>query len=166
MFTLNQAIKRLRDITESNLQVNPKNEQNHFGFGDLWEVGNVLTDDGALVSEKFPLVWANVGNSRVEAAEGNTQALLNIDFQILFMDLVRKGEQNEIDVLSDQLLIATDFITALQDQNEYYEHKYNVAINSDLTSFTERFDHELAGWAMNITFQISYSANECAIPTA
>jgi hypothetical protein len=165
MFTLNQAVKRLREIAINHGQLNPlqltEADFSHFGYGDLWEVGSVLTDEGNVITEKFPLVWCNVVNANT-TGDGFT-ALLAISFQVLFMDLVHKDETNERDVLSDTLLIATDYINELQDNEQFLLHKYVVDINGSLEPFTEKFDQEVSGWSMNITFNIAYSIN-CAVP--
>lgn len=166
MFTLNQAVKRLREIALNHAQLNPLQQSEatfaHFGFGDLWEVGNILTDEGNVIPEKFPMAWAQVQSANT-TGDGFT-ALLNINFQLIFMDLVHKDETNERDVLSDTLLIATDFIQQLQSDSEFQEYKYVVDINGSLEPFTERFDSEVSGWSLNITFNIPYSIN-CSVPT-
>ena len=123
MFTLNQAIKRLQTIAIEHAQLNPllltESTFSHFGFGDLWEVGQILTDEGTVITEKFPLVWANVQGANMTSQGAQSNGLLTITFQLLFMDLVHKDETNENDVLSDTLQIATDFITELQDDTEF-----------------------------------------------
>jgi len=168
MFTLNQAIKRLQTIAIEHAQLNPllltESTFSHFGFGDLWEVGQILTDEGTVITEKFPLVWANVQGANMTSQGAQSNGLLTVTFQLLFMDLVHKDETNENDVLSDTLQIATDFITELQDDTEFQTYHYTVDINGNLEPFTERFDEEVSGWSLNIAFNIPYSANCLVVP--
>ena len=168
MFTLNQVIKRLKTIALNHAQLNPLllTEANfsHFGFGDLWEVGQILTDKGTVITEKFPLVWANVQSANIANQGAQANGLLQISMQLLFMDLVHKDETNENDVLSDTLQIATDYITELQDDTEFQTYHYVVDINGSLEPFTERFDEEVSGWSLALTFSIPYSANCLVVP--
>ena len=168
MFTLNQIIKRLKTIAIEHAQLNPLLQTeatfSHFGFGDLWEEGQILTDAGTVITEKFPLVWANVQNANMTSQGESATGLLQINMQLLFMDLVHKDETNENDVLSDTLQIATDFITELQDSTEFLTYKYVVDINGSLEPFTERFDEEVSGWSLSLTFNVPYSANCLVVP--
>lgn len=168
MFTLNQIIKRLKTIAIEHAQLNPllqtESAFSHFGFGDLWEEGQILTDEGTVITEKFPLVWANVQNANMTSQGASSSGLLQINMQLLFMDLVHKDETNENDVLSDTLQIATDFITELQDSTEFLTYKYLVDINGSLEPFTERFDEEVSGWSLGIVFSVPYSANCLVVP--
>ena len=168
MFTLNQVIKRLKTIAIEHAQLNPMLQTeasfSHFGFGDLWEEGQILTDDGTVITERFPLVWCNVQNASVSSQAAQANGLLQINMQLLFMDLVHKDETNENDVLSDTLQIATDYITELQDDDQFQTYHYIVDINGSLEPFTERFDEEVSGWSLSITFNIPYSANCLVVP--
>lgn len=168
MFTLNQVIKRLQTIALNHAQLNPLIQTeptfSHFGFGDLWDEGEILTDAGTVITERFPLVWANVQSANVTSLGAQANGLVTISMQLLFMDLVHKDTTNQNDVLSDTLQIATDFITELQDDTEFQTYHYTVDINGTLEPFTERFDEEVSGWSLNITFNIPYSANCLVVP--
>ena len=143
--TLNQLIQKLNDFATAHQQIHS------FGFGDLWEIEASGAKNGAVM-------WANVVNGSVDIS--GKQA--TIDFRICFMDLVKKDESNENEVLSDMYLVALDMIAYLNNNPNW--DNFTIANNSTMTPFTERFDSEWSGWIVDITLQNRFVSDYCQIP--
>lgn len=144
MKTYNNIYDRIKTICADHAQINT------FGEGDLWE----LATSGTI---NYPVFWCVTKNSVIKRGE------IGYGFQFVVMDMVAKDETNERDVLSDTLQILTDVLAELK-MGEYD----GIDIRwSDLTaeSFTERFDEEVSGWALDITIWTDFNWNSCTIPT-
>jgi hypothetical protein len=130
-----------KQFAENHLQINS------FGHGDIWEIDTWK-------DIKFPLLW--VMNNPISTVNENS---VSLSFQIIAMDLVKKDERNETEVLSDMHNVLLDFHTHFNRSNDY---KFTVG-NPTLSPFTERFDSEVSGWGMDIVFNLYYNSNPCAI---
>ena len=144
MITLNQIISRLETIATDHKQIND------FGFGDLWEVEQSRPLKGAAM-------WS------VLRGASRDKKILTISLTLVFMDLVNPDERNENDVLSDQLLTATDVLTLLDDES--LANDFTIDLVSNLEPFTERFDNLWCGWTCDVNFKITYLSALCEVPT-
>jgi len=146
--TYNNIVTNLNNFCQSHYQIN------EFNNGDLWEAiqHNQFTDFN------YPLVFM------VDAGGSLEEGAINLSFDILCMDLVDKGEENENDVKSDTLQILLDVVAYLEKQNTNDWYYVQILKNNSLESFTERFDDELTGWKINITLKQPNTYNECQIP--
>ena len=143
MQTLNKIVKSLNDISTNHLQINS------FVYG---EVEDIATSGTTIYPLMFvdPLPASSVGK------------VLRMGFSVAVMDLVHKGNTNIQEVESDVLLIMTDIIALLQDA----EYEFNLdASNIRITQFRERFADEVTGWQMELTFNIPFGTDRCAVPT-
>jgi hypothetical protein len=138
----NQLIGIFRKFAEDHIQINS------FGHGDIWEIDTWKDIN-------FPLLW--VQNNAITTVSENT---VDLAFQIIVMDLVKKDERNETEVLSDTQNILLDFHTHFDRSVDY---PFKVTLPT-LAPFTERFDSEVSGWGMDIQFKLQYSSNPCAVP--
>lgn len=145
MKTLNQIKNILETIATNHKQINS------FGFGDIWEYD----------IKKFthPIMWRELKGASVDASVKR----ITINFSFWFMDLVNKDERNELDVLSDQLLIATDVISTLGLPE--YDDDFIISEQSNMENFTEKEDTEVSGWKVDVSFQIPFLQDTCNIPT-
>ncbi len=146
-YSLNQIIKKLELIAGSHKQINS------FDHGDLWEVDKD--------SVAYPYMFAVLGGITAQ------ERTVNVKLSLLFMDIVRQGEENtgcgnEAEVLSDMLLIALDVRAELM--NPSNEDNFLIDFNSNIETFTERFGDYVSGCKMDITFIISELKDRCAIP--
>lgn len=142
--TLNQIVTNLEAIATNHRQVNT------FGFGDIWEVAS----SGDIT---YPLMWATLDGIDVSTSEKKE----TYKFSLLFMDVVKGGEVNELEVLSDQLSIAKDVLAQLKHPSYDWNFQNN---NSSLEDFTERFVDSVSGWKMNISLELPFSSDRCAMP--
>lgn len=144
MKTLNQIKSVLETIATDHKQINS------FGFGDIWEY--------TLTEQTHPVMWAELKGA---TADLDRKELL-VTFSLWFMDLVNKDERNETEVLSDQLLIATDVLSLLNSPT--YQDSFFIASNNQLENFTEKADNEVSGWKIDIGIRIPYVKDTCYIP--
>ena len=139
--TLNQTIKAFETIATNHKQINT------FGFGDVWEIST----SGDI---NYPMMWVSLENSSI----GNK--VESLKFNLIFMDIVKGGEVNETEVLSDQLEIAKDVIAQLQHPS--YEWEFNGS--TSLEDFTERFVDSVSGFTCSVTLNLPFTSNRCSMP--
>ena len=143
--TLNQLIQKLNDFAIAHQQVHS------FGFGDLWEIE-------ASGAKNAVNMWANVVNGAVDLNGKQS----SIDFRVCIMDLVKKDESNENEVLSDTYLIGLDLVAYLNNNSNW--DSYTIANNITMTPFTERFDNDWSGWIIDFTLTNRFLSDYCQIP--
>lgn len=149
-----------RIIKESENFANLHNQINSFGNGDLWEV----IERNKLQDFVYPLLWLQDGTSTIQ----DKQLIFN--FNVLAVDQVLNGEENENFVKSSMHQILLDYL-AYFDQTflndiEGNRIKFKIQRTSTLTSFTERFNDTLTGWNMSVAFTTPFIYNKCNIPDA
>lgn len=140
--TLNQIISDFQTIAQSHKQINS------FGYGDIWDIAT----SGDI---NYPMMWVTLEDSQIS---GMYETLR---FNFLFMDIVKGGRVNELEVLSDQLQIAKDVIIVLKDPN--YDWTF-TADNVTLHDFTERFVDSVSGWTASIELKLPFTSDRCAVP--
>lgn len=144
MITLNQIVTAFQSIATNHLQINS------FGFGDVWEIE-------ASGAKTAPVMWLHWRQSNT------SERIIEHQFTLLFMDLVDKGENNETEVLSDQLLICTD-VLALLDDPDYWDDMI-IDVTSGIEPFTETFDNDWSGVSVDFTLRCPFTRNNCLVPT-
>jgi len=142
--TLNQIITELEAIATAHYQINS------FSFGDIWEIN---TSGGI----DYPLMHLNIDNVEIQGS------MQKFKFNLLFCDIVKGGEVNENDVLSDQLEIAKDVIAQLKHKDYAWDFLGN---NLVLEAFTERLTDSVSGYSLSIDLELPYDSNRCSIPTS
>ena len=142
--TLNQIITELEAIATAHYQINS------FSFGDIWEINSSGGID-------YPLMHLNIDNVEIQGS------MQKFKFNLLFCDIVKGGEVNENDVLSDQLEIAKDVIAQLKHHDYAWDFLGN---NLVLEAFTERLTDSVSGYSLSIDLELPYDSNRCSIPTS
>lgn len=143
--TLNQIVSQLNTIANNHAQIQT------FGFGDVWEIST----SGDI---QYGLMWVTLEGVEVSTREKAEY----YNFSLLFMDAVKNGEVNELEVLSDQLSIAKDVLATLKNPTYDWTFEDNV---STLEDFTERFVDSVSGWKLNIRLKLPFTSDRCVIPT-
>lgn len=90
-----------------------------------------------------------------------TGSQISVDFEVFFMDRVAQDTSNEMDILSDQLQTAQDIIAQMRNQLNEYE----IADNVPITFFVDDTGDVLGGVRCDITINLGYIADRCAVPT-
>ena len=153
MLNYQKIILESEAFATSHLQINS------FGNGDLWEV----VERDKLQAFNYPLLWLQDNGSSVQ------DKAIFINFNVLVIDQVLNGEENENFVKSSTMQMLLDYM-AYFDRTVLYDVdgnriKFNIQRSSNLTSFTERFNDELTGWVMTVSFKTPFDYNKCNIPT-
>ena len=152
MLNYQKIILESEAFATSHLQINS------FGNGDLWEV----VERDKLQAFNYPLLWLQDNGSSVQ------DKAIFINFNVLVIDQVLNGEENENFVKSSTYQILLDYL-AYFDRTKLYDVngeriKFDIQRTSNLTSFTERFNDELTGWVMTVSFKTPFDYNKCNIP--
>ena len=147
-------------ITEikSFLRANPI--VNTVTFGDISEVDLNKTTI-------YPLTHFMLGNTTV------TNNTLQITISVLFLDIVdytkefnstdagdRQDDTNIVDVYNTQLQIANDLISHLK-RGDLYREAYQLIGNPVCEPFRDRFENELAGWAVDLNIEVPNNFSVC-----
>ena len=143
MKSLNQIIAELETFANVHYQIHT------FGHGDVWEIA---PNSSSIV---YPILWL--------VPQGATTGLREVttNFNVLCMDLVRSGEENETEVLSDTLQILLDVISYYRQQ---HDQNYIIEFGSNIQPFTERDPDMLAGHSITVSIRQPFNYSECAIP--
>ncbi len=144
--TLNMIYKLFTDIASANFLIKT------FTIGDIFEVD--------LTKVEYTLAHLITKDAKY------SERALTYNFQLIIMDLVKKDESSEEDVLSDTLQIVGDFVSELRNgseilSREYTENEYRFSTDVSCTPFTERFDSEVSGWAADISITVDFDASAC-----
>jgi hypothetical protein len=147
---------------------------NSFGTGDPLAIGtdnviNLRTPSRDRIV--YPLVFADVQSATTDG--GSLSLVVGVYFSdrvesIAPINSVIQGssellwQDNEDEVLSDQLMIAQDFISSLTNNPAV---DYTLSSSVSLQRFVESRDDRTAGWQATMTFEIPYSHSVCQIPT-
>jgi len=125
------------------------------GFGDISEIDIDQT-------QLFPLAFLSIENTAFTKRE------LTYNFRLYVMDLVSKDESNENDVLSDTLQYVGDYVSLYRHgftaTGISYDMEYDFRMNDNVSCepFTERFDSQVSGWAVNFSITVSWTAGACS----
>ena len=94
----------------------------------------------------FPLTHIMINSS---THQGNT---ITFNVTMLCMDVINQKEQNnKVDIWNTQHLLATRILDTFN-RGDLSNDKYQLIGNPSYDPFTERFENDLAGWA--VTFDI------------
>lgn len=151
MKTLNQIIKVFNDFADAHPQINS------FGTGDLWEVG--MSED-----IQYPVLWVQPTESRVIKGTSGTFTYTSNLIRVFILDRVKKGKENEIEVLSDMSQVAHDLVKNI-DQNPTLSLGGILLNNNDVVMeyVGEKLKDDVSGIYTALTF-ISPFNSGCSTP--
>lgn len=139
--TLNQLVAHIQHLGESH-QIIQKTFR-----------GSIL--DFLSTENNYPGFIYDVTTASINGSEQT------INFEFFFLDRVNQDDSNDMEVFSDQLQIAQDIIAQMRDQNQEYE----LADNINITFLLEQTGDVLAGVRCDISVNLGYISNRCAVPT-
>ena len=123
---------------------------NTFGEGDIYD----YVDSGGEI--KYPVCW--MVN---EPSNYDTKGLMAYSFLLIFADLLVEDKSNRLQVQSDQLQVALDFISELQLNNALLT---SILDSVNIDYFQERFDDFTAGVSVRLNLRVPYPLNYCSKP--
>jgi hypothetical protein len=144
--TLNQIVNELTKIGNDHEQIN------FVYFGDVWE--RLSNGEVTYPAMFFTLTGATIGAKEID-----------FNFSFYFMDRMLSEETNETEVLSDQTLVAQDFIAQLRYPLDYGVVTWTCGDNIPMTYFTESDPDFLAGVKCDIALNLPFINNRCQVPT-
>ncbi len=152
ILTYNQIIKEFNDFADAHLQIE------NFGNGNLWEV----VEHDQMADFNYPLLWV------IDQPASIGDATFTWNFQVLAISLVQKDESDENEVKSDMAQVLFDLIAYFEQKTATSNNvdwlKVNIERSGTMTSFTERFEDELTGWALSIAFKMPNKYDNCDLP--
>ena len=129
-------------------------------FGDISKVDLNKTT-------MFPLSHFLLQESKIPS---NT---IQVDLSFLFLDITSKRNEfnsndlgdretadNLVDVYNTQLQIANDLVSELR-RGALFSDKFQLVGDPVCTPFSDRFEHELAGWSVDISINIPNNISIC-----
>jgi len=140
MKSLNQIVAKLKEIQESHPRLNS------FYFGQLYNLGMSETPI-------YPLMAGTLLNNSLSGNQFTTNIAL------VFADLVNKGEENKLDVLSDTQRTALDVYALFADWCR--DEQIEIVQEATLDDFEDRFNDEVSGFVMEFGFTQFYDKNTC-----
>jgi hypothetical protein len=123
---------------------------NDFGEGDIYD----YVDNGGEI--KYPVCWLNV-----EPSTYSTTGFIQYNILLIFADLLVEDKSNRLQIQSDQLQVAIDYVAELKLNNNLMTNISDI-VNFDL--FQERFDDFTAGVSVRFSVTNPYPLNYCAKP--
>jgi len=144
--TLNQIVNELTKIGNDHEQIN------FVYFGDVWE--RLSNGEVTYPAMFFTLTGATIGAKEID-----------YNFSFYFMDRMLSEETNETEVLSDQTLVAQDFVAQLRYPIDYGVVTWTCGDSIPMTYFTESDPDFLAGVKCDITLNLPFINNRCQAPT-
>ena len=157
MFSINQIHKKFSDFATAHLQINS------YGFGDLSEIGQsvaayTVNKDNGTNNITYPSMWVTPQPSSIE------RHFLKLNFMCLFYDLVNQNEDNSIEVISDTLQMANDFIQYLRTTTNEDNFDIDNEYTFQLTPFKDRFNDDVTGWQLDLQLNIINLNDSCNLP--
>ena len=140
--TLNQIVKQITTLGNDHEQIN------FVYFGDVWE--RLSNGEVTYPAMFFTLTSANILAKNIE-----------YQFSLYFMDRMLMEETNETEVLSDMTLVGQDIVAQLR----YPKAIWTIGDNAAITFFTESDPDYLAGVKIDISMQLPYLNDRCAVPS-
>jgi hypothetical protein len=143
MLTLNELVTKVTEIGQGHKMIKTTYYGNVFDF-------MAKTPDARYPAMLFDIDTANFQGQ-----------VLNVSMFFFFFDRVLAEQTNELDVMNDQLLIASDIVAQLR----YQLFDFVTDANVPLVFFKEETPDILAGVRAVISFEIPFDADRCAVPT-
>jgi len=147
MLTLNQIVRRIQKLALNHKQIR------NFYFGSVTDFLNDKTT-------KYASAFLQDQPGVIDPT-GKTVTYL---FKMYFLDLEHVSEEtgaNTLDVQSDMLQVATDIVAEI-DFHGFIDWMVSTAANFVLVR--EEFDDFVAGVAIDLTIQVPYDKDICAVP--
>ena len=122
-----------------------------FGTGSYFKIDTTHRD--------YPLLWVTPQPSYIK---GNS---VELSLTIMVADILDGEESNLVDVWSDALSIAEDFVSYFSTWTGYYDEGLRLDESSVYVEpFYHVLDNEVAGYFMKVLFIIPIPQNYCDIP--
>lgn len=140
MVTLNQILTKIKAFADNHAQIKS------YGIGRMSE------ED--IEGLQYPVCWTILGDAAVDGK------VLNVSFNILFLDRIKKDFSNENEVMSDMLSVSADFVATMR-QVSQQDGDWNFITSSSLSPIGDATDDEASGWQLGFTVKVVHEFNYC-----
>ena len=142
MLTYKKIITLLRYFADNHGQIKST------GYGQISSIAQVQ-------NIQYPLMFISPSSSSIG------DQVLDLEFNVLIMDRLQDSLDNEVEIHSDMLSIASDLRVWLNtDASDYF----SVIESSNVQFFSERFGDYLGGVNLKIKINAEWDWNSCTIP--
>jgi hypothetical protein len=147
--TLNQVIARLSYLATGHKQVK------HFAYNDA------VTELNDNADINYPAIIVTDNGILISRTLKQTQIIFNV-YVIDLLDNAKRSLQNELDVFSDCLSIAMDYVAMINSST--YDDWY-VGTEQPAQLVKEAFTDYVGGIMFTITIGIDFLSDRCQVPT-
>lgn len=148
-YTLNNLKDLLNTFANNHLQIK------RFGFGEIYDINQTSSD-----ANTFPMLWAQVVDVKYPLRNDIINTKI-VNLNIICMDILKNGKENEVEIWSDQQQIAEDLLRYLYGNQT---NLYQIIDNPQITLFTEKHADYLAGAVLNVSIAFYFDITNCQIP--
>lgn len=141
--TLNQVVSQIKQIAEAHEQINT------VYYGDFDEFLGESADN------VYPAMYFDSTDASL------SRQVLTMNFSLYFFDRMLPEKINETEAVSDMLSVAQDIVAQLL----YQQFEFEMQDNVNLTFITEDTPDNLVAVKADISLEIPFLANRCAVPT-
>lgn len=142
-YTYNQLVKFFTDLTNAHKQIK--------GFGAGW-----IRDIEATLGRNtlYPYVWLE------PVSEAVAENVTTFSLRLYCLDLVKKDQSNEQEVISDTSQIMRDIILVLREED------WNVQLVGTpiLEPVSENFGDIVSGWTAAMDIEVNFANGYCGLP--
>lgn len=149
MYTLNNIVDLFRSFAATHGQINS------FQFDPEYR---------RETSEEMnhPFMHCDILSSSVSTLKENNIAIEENEFEFRFLDLVAPDDSNELEVLSDCLRMAVDFIAYLRQTR--FENGFTAETSTTMEPVRYVAPSNSAGWILKIKTKQGLDLDLCGIP--
>jgi hypothetical protein len=152
--TLNQIIDRIETLALSHKQVE--------SFVILKETVDAYLSNG---DKTYPVILCELSDGG--GIDRQTRQV-SIPMRLFFLDaekLVDDAQGNTVEIWSDRILVAQDFIAMLLKETNTEEYRdWRIDGGNQLAFYSEKFSDYVAGVSVDITIRLPYDVNRCQAP--
>lgn len=152
--TLNQIIGRIETLALSHKQVG--------SFVLLKETVDAYLSNADVT---YPCILCDVVDG---GGIDRSTRQVSIPVRFFFLDsekLVDDSQGNTLEIWSDRILVAQDFIAMLMKQSNTEEYRdWRIDGGNQLSFYSEKFSDYIAGVSVDITIRLPYEVNRCQAP--
>jgi hypothetical protein len=145
MAQLKQVIEKIKEFANGHGMIN------EVGVGSYYKIDTT--------TRKYPLMWITPTPSTI------VKTSIRLNFDIMFADILDGEESNLVDVWSDQLQNACDFVSYFATDGGYEDFDLRLDESTvTIEPFMHLLDNECAGYFVRCTFVAPLALNPCANP--
>lgn len=141
--TIKDVVNKLNEFANNHPQIN------EFVFGNP---SRIQTNN-----REFVLLWLSLKPSKTNGPSGQ------YTFDMYILDVLEQDNSNELDVISDNMIIGNDVIANFF-LDEQYHNGFEIDEENVIITPVADFDQHLTGLKFTITLYMKNNLDSCSIP--